>query len=171
MSRTSGSVPPVSIRLARPEEYAEVGELVGSAYVEGGALNGDSGYVAHLRDVAGRAGEHPVLVAEREGRLVGTVTLTPYGTAHSHDARPGELEFRYLGVAREAWGTGVGEALVDAVDQAAREAGDTALVLSVIETNGSAQRLYRRLGFEPDPTRDREPAPGVRLTFWSRPVR
>ncbi len=126
MSRTSASVPDVpyvTVREARPEEYAEVGELVTAAYVAGGALNGDSGYAAHLRDVAGRAAEHPVLVAEREGRIVGTVTLTPYGTPHSHDARPGELEFRYLGVAPEAWGTGVGAALVAACEAAAAAAG------------------------------------------------
>lgn len=170
MSRTSGSVPPVTVRRARPEEYAEIGDLVTAAYVAGGALNGDSGYAAHLRDVAGRADEHPVLVAVREGRVVGSVTLTPYGASHSHDARPGELEFRYLGVAEQAWGTGVGEALVAACEEAAAAAGDTALVLSVIESNAAARRLYARLGFEPDPSRDREPAPGVRLTFWSRPV-
>lgn len=171
MSRTSGSLPSAEVRLARPEEHAEIGELVTAAYVAGGALDGDAGYAAHLRDVAGRADEHPVLVAVREGRIVGTVTLTPYGSSHSHDARLGELEFRYLGVAQEAWGTGVGEALVAAVEAAARDAGDHALVLSVIDSNEAAKRLYARLGFLPDPTRDREPAPGVRLTFWSRPVR
>ena len=47
---------------------------------------------------------------------------------------------------------------------------NTVEVLSVIDSNESAKRLYRRLGFSPDPSRDREPAPGVRLTFWSRPV-
>ncbi len=173
MSRTSGSVPAVpsvTVRPVRPDEHAAVGELVTAAYLAGGALNGDSGYAAHLRDVAGRVAEHPVLVAERDGRIVGTVTLTPYGTSHSHDARPGELEFRYLGVAQEAWGTGVGEALVAACEAAAAAAGDTALVLSVIDSNESARRLYARLGFTPDPARDRQPAPGVRLTFWSRPV-
>ena len=168
MSRSASA--PVLVRPVRPEEHALVGALVEAAYVDGGALNGDSGYAAHLRDVAGRADEHPVLVAERDGRVVGTVTLTPYGTSHSHDARPGELEFRYLGVAREAWGTGVGEALVAAVEAAAVEQGAHALVLSVIASNGAARALYARLGFVPDPARDREPAPGVTLTFWSRPV-
>ena len=161
---------PVVVRPARPDEHEAIGELVVTAYVEGGALDGDAGYVAHLRDVAGRAERHPVLVAERDGCPVGTVTLTPYGTPHSSDARPDELEFRYLGVSRSAWGTGVAEALVAACEQYAVDAGASRLVLSVIASNGPAKRLYTRLGFTPDPARDREPAPGVRLTFWSRPV-
>ncbi len=159
------------IRPARPDEHEAVGDLVLSAYVDGGALDGDAGYAAHLRDVAGRAGEHPVLVAERDGVLVGTVTLTPPGTPQSADARPDELEFRYLGVARAAWGTGVAAALIEACEAEAVRRGARALVLSVIRGNAAAIALYRRTGFVPDPTRDREPAPGVHLTFWSRAVR
>jgi ribosomal protein S18 acetylase RimI-like enzyme len=161
---------PLLVRPARPDEHDALGELVVAAYVDGGSLDGDAGYAAHLRDVAGRAEQHPVLVAERDGKMVGTVTLTPYGTPHSHDARPGELEFRYLGVSRAAWGTGVAEALVGASEAYAVDTGASSLVLSVITSNEPAKRLYARLGFVPDPARDREPAPGVRLTFWSRPV-
>jgi ribosomal protein S18 acetylase RimI-like enzyme len=161
---------PLVIRPARPDEHEAVGDLVLQAYIDGGSLDGDAGYAAHLRDVAGRAGEHPVLVAERDGQLVGTVTLTPPGSPQSADAGPDELEFRYLGVARAAWGTGVAAALIDACEAEAVRRGARALVLSVIRDNGPAIALYRRMGFVPDPTRDREPAPGVALTFWSRVV-
>ncbi len=87
------------IRPVRPEEHSAVGELVVGAYRAGGHLQRDEGYGVHLADVAGRADEHPVLVAERDGVLVGTVTICPPGTSHSKDARDDEVEFRYLGVA------------------------------------------------------------------------
>jgi GNAT superfamily N-acetyltransferase len=163
-------VAPLVIRPARPEEHAAVGELVVGAYRAGGHLRRDEGYGVHLADVAGRADEHPVLVAERDGLLVGTVTICPPGTPHSKDARPDEVEFRYLGVAREAWGTGVADALVAACDDWAREHGAAALVLSAIDWNDAATRLYERLGFDRAPERDREPAPGILLQVWTRPV-
>ena len=109
-------IPPVVVRPIRPDELEAVGRLVESAYVDGGLLDNDRGYGAHVRDVPGRATAHPVLVAERQGRVVGSVTITPPGSTHSELAGEGEVEFRYLGVAREAWGTGVARALVDAVD-------------------------------------------------------
>jgi RimJ/RimL family protein N-acetyltransferase len=147
-----------------------VAELVVAAYRAGGHLRRDPGYGVALADVAGRAERHPVLVAERDGRLVGTVTLCPYGAPQTKEALPGELEFRYLGVAQEAWGTGVAEALVSACDARARAEGAEALVLSVIDWNEPAARLYRRLGFEREPARDREPAPGIVLQVWRRPL-
>jgi GNAT superfamily N-acetyltransferase len=162
--------PALLIRGARPEEHTAVGELVVGAYRAGGHLQRDEGYGDHLADVAGRADEHPVLVAERDGALVGTVTICPPGTSHSKDARDDEVEFRYLGVARAAWGTGVADALVAACDDWARESGAAALVLSAIDWNEPATRLYERLGFDRVPERDREPAPGIVLQVWRRGV-
>ena len=162
---------PLRVREARSDEHAAVAALVVDAYRAGGHLQRDAGYGVHLADVAGRADQHPVLVAERAGRLVGTVTICPHGTPHSKDARLGEVEFRYLGVAQHAWGSGVAEALVQACDDWAREHGAHALVLSAIDWNEPATRLYERLGFDRVPERDREPAPGIVLQVWSRPVR
>jgi RimJ/RimL family protein N-acetyltransferase len=161
---------PLMIRAVRPDEYSEVGNLVVGAYRAGGHLQRDEGYGVHLADVAGRADEHPVLVAERDGVLVGTVTICPPGTSHSKDAQDDEVEFRYLGVAQSAWGTGVAEALVDACDDWARDSGAAALVLSAIDWNEPATRLYVRLGFQRVPERDREPAPGIVLQVWRREV-
>ena len=159
---------PLEIRPVRPEEYAETGDLVEAAYSAGGILDNDRGYGAHVRDVAGRAPDHPVLVAIRDGRIVGSVTITPFGSPQSELAREGEVEFRYLAVAPEAWGTGVAEALVDAVAAWAVEHGAERLVLCVIESNAAAARLYARLGFERDAERDWVPVPEVVLRFWQR---
>ena len=159
---------PLEIRPVRPEEYAETGALVEAAYTAGGILDNDRGYGAHVRNVAGRAADHPVLVAVRDGRLVGSVTITPFGSPQSELAREAEVEFRYLAVAPEAWGTGVAQALVAAVDAWAREHRAARLVLCVIESNEAAQGLYARLGFERDPARDWIPVPEVVLRFWQR---
>jgi ribosomal protein S18 acetylase RimI-like enzyme len=149
---------PPEIRRARPEEYAEVGALVVAAYAAGGLLENDRGYGAHVADVTGRAAEHPVLVATREGRLVGSVTITPHGSPQSELAAEGEVELRYLGVAPEAWGTGVAEALVAGCEVYALETHARALVLCVISDNTVAHRLYTRLGFHRVPERDWSPS-------------
>lgn len=161
---------PPEIRRARPEEYAEVGALVVAAYAAGGLLDNDRGYGAHVADVTGRAAEHPVLVASREGRLVGSVTITPHGSPQSEIAAEDEVELRYLGVAPEAWGTGVAQALVAGCEDYALETHARALVLCVISDNTVAHRLYTRLGFHRVPERDWSPAPGVDLWAFERPV-
>jgi ribosomal protein S18 acetylase RimI-like enzyme len=158
------------VRVARPDEHAAIGDLLLSSYGAGGHLKDDPGYAEHLADVSGRSEANPVLVAVRGDRLVGSVTITPYGTPNSHDATATELEFRFLGVAPEAWGTGVAEALVAACEDYAVEAGLDAIVITVIAWNTPALRLYRRLGFRRVPERDRLPAPGIQLCALARPV-
>ena len=162
---------PIEVRPVRPEEVEEAGALVEAAYTAGGLLDNDRGYGAHVRDVAGRVGDVPVLVAVRAGRLVGSVTVAPHGSSHSELAREGEVEFRYLGVAPEAWGSGVATRLVDAVEDYAAATGAESVVLCVIEANVAAARVYERLGFTRAPDRDWEPVPGVLLRVWQRPVR
>ncbi len=162
---------PLEVRPVRPEEVAEAGRLVEAAYSAGGLLDNDRGYGAHVRDVAGRVGDVPVLVAVRADRIVGSVTIAPHGSSHSELAREGEVEFRYLGVAPEAWGSGVATRLVDAVEEYAVGAGADRLVLCVIDENVAAARVYERLGFTRVPERDWEPVPGILLRVWQRPVR
>jgi ribosomal protein S18 acetylase RimI-like enzyme len=161
---------PLEIREVRPEEYAEAGRLVEAAYTAGGLLDNDRGYGAHVRDVAGRAADHVVLVALRHGRLVGSVTITPHGTPQSELARDDEVEFRYLGVAPEAWGGGVAAAMVAACQEYAVSTGARRLVICVISDNVRAHRLYERLGFVRTPDRDWTPVPGVELWAFERPV-
>jgi len=167
----TSAIPPLEVRPVRPDEYETAGALVEAAYSAGGLLDNDRGYGAHVRDVAGRVGAVPVLVAVRDGRIVGSVTVTPHGSGHSELAREGEVEFRYLGVAPEAWGTGVASALVDAVEAQAAGSGADRLVLCVISDNVAAERVYERMGFTRVPERDRQPMPEVLLRVWQRPVR
>jgi GNAT superfamily N-acetyltransferase len=77
-----------------------------------------------------------VLVAEREGKIVGEAI------------RVGS-ELRDLYVVPEAWGTGAGPALMDEVLAEIRASGATEATLWVVEANGRARRFYEREGWEP----------------------
>lgn len=96
------------IRTALPDDYAELGEITAQAYLADGHLdfNEDDAYLNVLRDVVGRAARAEVLVAERDGRLLGGVTFAAPGSPLADIAAPDEAEFRMLAVAHEARGQG-----------------------------------------------------------------
>ena len=162
------------VRLARADEYETLGELIVDAYVVAEALDPDGEYQSSLRRVADRAASGArVLVAERDGSVVGTACVTPYGTEWSEVARPDESEFRMLAVAPKAMGGGPGgvaETLVAACLAEARADGAQTVAISVVDHNTRAHRLYRRLGFTRAPDRDWTPVPGVRLEVYTLPV-
>lgn len=156
----------VTVRPARVEELAEVGDLTVAAYDADGYLVPDDPYVSHLRDAVTRAREAEVYVAtlaDLPGRIAGTVTFCPEGSPWSELARPGEGELRMLGVTPEARRRGVGEALVGTCIERSRELGYTALVLSSLPEQQAAHRVYARLGFRRTPDLDWSPLPGVDL--------
>lgn len=154
----------ITVRVARPAEYEVVGELSVQAYVGGGVVPPDHGYLPHLRDVAGRAAGAELLVAvDGDDVVLGTVTVARPGTSSAQIARDGELEFRMLATASAARGRGIGELLTRAVFDRARELGLRRVVLCVADDNPKAIRLYQRLGFERLPERDWGPVPDVWL--------
>lgn len=158
LERTS---PPRVIRAAVPAEWDEIGELCATAYAAGhGLADDEDGYLDVLRDVAGRAVHAETLVAREGDQLVGTVTIMRSGQPMSELAEEGEVEFRFMAVAPDAWGRGLGRALVEAV---IARAGGAPVVCSVIEGNEPAASLYRACGFTHVPDRDREPVPGIVL--------
>jgi GNAT superfamily N-acetyltransferase len=162
----------VEIRLVRPEEAEEAGRLTVAAYDTVEGLPIGDGYRAELADVARRMTHADVLVAlDDEGeraagrpRLLGCVTFVP-------DAASPAAEFegdrtagiRMLGVAPDARGRGLGEALTRACIDRAAAGGCEFLVLHTTRWMTVAQRLYPRLGFERAPELDLEPAPGLEL--------
>lgn len=152
------------LRLARDDEYEAVGELTVRAYSAGGVLAADDGYATTLADARGRAAKADVYVLlDDDGILVGTVTLSSFGTPYAQVARSGELEFRMLAVDPDAGGRGHGTALVAFCAQQGRVRGAHTLAICVIDTNGSALRLYDQLGFVRRPDRDVEVGPDIRL--------
>lgn len=158
---TSG-LRPVEVRVATRSEYGQVGRLVEQAYRDGGEIDASDDYAEVLRDAAGRARDSQVLVAVRDCRIVGSVTVIPFGARDSEIAVEGELEFRFLAVERGSWGTGVADALVHAViDRASAQGLDVAMFIRL--GNDAAVRLYDRHGFERLPERDWRPRPDVHL--------
>jgi predicted thioesterase/GNAT superfamily N-acetyltransferase len=160
--------PDLIIREALPEELPAVGDLRVAAYVAGyGMATEEVGYAAVLRDAPGQAAQAQVLVALRQGELVGTVAIVQAGRPLAEVAQPGEVEFRFMAVAPHAWRQGIAQALMAAVID--RSAGQT-LVCSVIEGNDPAAGLYLSHGFTPVPARDHVPVPEVRLRVFTRPA-
>jgi predicted N-acetyltransferase YhbS len=160
----------LEIRLARPEEFAAIGEVTVEAYQHGGFLshNAEPGYADKLRDAASRA-EHAELMAAvgPDGTVLGSVTVARPGTCYSEVSREGELEFRMLAVSPSATGRGIGAALTNAVLDRARELGASRVVLCSLDIMTTAHRMYERLGFMRIPGRDWSPAPGVTLIAYA----
>ncbi len=157
------------IRTVVPADYAELGEITAQAYLADGHLdfNEDDAYLNVLRDVAGRAALAEVLVAERDGRVLGGVTFAAPGSPLADIAAPDEAEFRMLAVAHAARGQGAGEALVRACIERARAArGVTGIVLSTQRSMAGAHRIYTRLGFVRTPERDWAPIEGLTLLTY-----
>ena len=144
----------VLVRLARTEELGRVAKVSVTAYTHDYDLPAD--YVASIADVAPRAREHEVWVAQDRatGSLLGTVT-TPRPDANlSPLGREGELDFRLLAVAPAARGRGIGALLTAHVVVLARSRGLKRVVLNSGPDMIGAHRLYERLGFERLPARE-----------------
>lgn len=153
------------IRPARPDEYATVGDLVVEAYRT--LPDPHDHYEPRLRDVATRAATSVVLVAASEGRLVGTVTYVPGPGPDAEVQDPDAATIRMLGVAPEARGRGVGQALVEACIVKARGGGRRRVLLDTETTMTAARRLYERLGFRREPGHDWSPVPGMLLLGYA----
>jgi GNAT superfamily N-acetyltransferase len=159
------------IRRAGPDDLDEAGRICVAAYDRAGQLEPGSPYVETLLDTPTRAMDSLLLVAERDGRIVGTVTICVPGSASAEIGRPDEVEFRFLAVDPPHWGTGVAGALVGACEAYAYEVGARALAICVRDNNAGAAAMYRAMGFERVPDRDWTPRPGVDLLALTRPVR
>ena len=92
--------------------------------------------------LAARAERHPVLVAERAGAVVGWGSLNAFNPRPAYD----HVADCSVYVLREARGSGVGSALLGALEQRARGLGYHKLVLSMFDWNAAGIALYRRHG-------------------------
>ena len=157
------------VREALPAEYEAIGELTVAAYSIFAETSEDGGYLAELRDVAGRSRTCPIYVAldAASGRVLGGATYVPGpGNPYAEVEREGEAGIRMLAVAPEAQGQGAGTALAEALVARARADGRRGMVLLSLPSMTTAHRIYGRLGFRRDPARDWEVEPGfVLLAF------
>jgi L-amino acid N-acyltransferase YncA len=88
-------------------------------------------------------GQHRVVVAEEDGRVLGSATMGP-----NRPGRGGHVATASFMVGPEARGKGVGRALGEHMLEWAAAAGYRSVQFNaVVETNASAVRLWRSLGF------------------------
>jgi phosphinothricin acetyltransferase len=88
---------------------------------------------------------HPVLVATRNSEeVVGWASLNPFNPRPAYDH---VADFSVY-VAREARGSGVGNRLLAALEERARQIGFHKLVLAAFPTNSAGMRLYTQRGFQ-----------------------
>ncbi len=121
------------------------------------------GYARQLVDVGRRAAEAEVLVAADE-QLLGCVTFVPDdGSPWAEQLAPDESAIRMLAVDPAAQRRGVGQALLDACVQRARQRARRALFLHSAPWMVAAHRLYLQAGFARVPERDWTPVPDVPL--------
>ncbi len=143
---------PLSIRELRSDEpIAPLTALLHAAYARLGSMGLNYTAVAQGDEVtARRARKGTCLVAEIDGRLVGTLAL------HGKDAASEAVWFRrddvvvleQFAVALDVQGQGVGSALMDEAERRARESGAT---YAVGDTAGPAAHLiamYEARGYD-----------------------
>ena len=93
--------------------------------------------------LAERDARHPVLVAERDGRVVGWGSLNRFNPRAAYDH---VADFSVY-VERGWRGKGVGRELLEALVAAARGIGYHKMVLAALAHNAAGLALYRRAGF------------------------
>ena len=167
----------ILIRPAVPADFDAIARITRDAYLAAGYFeSADHPYMRQIQNVEQRAADATVWVAERQGRILGSVTLAVEGEPYADIAQSDELEFRMLVVDPSVQRSGAGKAMVQAIiDHAKSLHGIHAVALTTGETWESAHGLYRKTGFLRAPERDwlvpgtdmltREPvpAPSVRL--------
>jgi phosphinothricin acetyltransferase len=93
---------------------------------------------------SGHGERYAVLVAERRsGDVAGWASLNPY----SHRRAYRGVADLSVYVARDARGTGVGSALLPALEHTAKEHGFHKIVLFTFPFNANGQGLYRKSGY------------------------
>ena len=140
------------VRVATPEDADELGLVHVTAWREAyfpHLLSAASFEVAtpqvradRWRVILDTPGPRTTWVAEHDDRIIG---FSGAGASHDDD-EPRPLELYSIYVLAKAYGTGVGQALLDTA------LGDSPASLWVAADNPRAQAFYRRNGFVPDGT-------------------
>ncbi|MDX5367725.1 MAG: GNAT family N-acetyltransferase [Alphaproteobacteria bacterium] len=145
----------IAIREARSEDRPALVRLMGALHEFEAAFEenraGAEAAGSHLAWVEKSVAElgGVILVAETGGRVSGFV-------AYTFEEDPGTFvrpEYRQhaliwdISVAEEARGQGIGQALLQAAEEAARRAGIREMRLYVLEANTRARRIYEEAGY------------------------
>jgi putative acetyltransferase len=131
----------IQIRRAEPVDAEAIAKVLHESFVEYEPLYTPGGFAAtalNVQQVLVRMNEGPVWVAQRKGRILGTVAAI--GKADS-------VYMRGMALLPAARGSGVGARLIDMVEQWCGEKGFSRIFLSTTPFLHSAIRLYEKHGF------------------------
>ncbi|QSQ22991.1 GNAT family N-acetyltransferase [Pyxidicoccus parkwayensis] len=143
----STSTETLVLRPIEPRDDAAVASIIRKVMPEFGADG--PGFAIHDPEVSTMSAayarpRHAYFVLEREGRVIGGAGIAPL---EGGDA--GVCELRKMYFLPEARGLGAGERMLRRCLDFAREAGFKLCYLETLAGMKQAQKLYRRLGFEP----------------------
>lgn len=132
----------VTIRPATPEDAESISKVLFEAfgvYRENYTPEAFEVVTPKADEVAGRFAEGPMWVAEMEGDVVGTVSLTTEQEG---------LYIRSMAVSPNAQGNGAGHKLLDAVDEFAATTDNERIFLYTTYFVPGAKEMYEKHGFE-----------------------
>ncbi len=168
-------MPAIRIRLAEPRDDVAIGELLVSAFLTNYARKMPEVVLSEqrlrdLRAVAEKRAVARVWVAERDERVVGTVSVWAVGATGSEAWLPNAVDLRHLAVEVSAQGQGVSSLLLDAAEAWARSSGATTVCLHVRRGVKGVRRVYEQRGYVADPAGNRDLLPEVYLEALMKPL-
>ena len=148
-----------TIRAMRPTDVGPTREVLRTANAQFARLVPPLVFGAYLHDVLdieSRVGRSQALVADLDGRIVGTITY--FRDANDEGIGPavpvGTAGIRAVAVDPAARGLGIGRRLADAAVELARADGAPSIVLHTWAAMAAAIAVYERLGFRRAPAYD-----------------
>ena len=155
------------IRDAVEADDTIVGELLVQAFLTQYAKKlPDVSYTAErLADLRNQSAKRAssVLVAEIDGRIVGTVSLYPAGAPGSEAWIVGAADLRLLAIHPEFQGRGLSRRLLDAAEALARKWRVPAICLHTRQGASGVAGLYQSRGYVRDETGDIDHRPSLYL--------
>jgi len=145
------------IRPATREEIPEIGSMIAAAfeqYRHEAPAPLFEAYLEQSRDLAARWHIAEVLVAEIEGRIVGTVTFFPDAGAEELGLPEGWAGFRTLAVHPAARGRGIARALSRTCVEAARARNTRTVAIHTAPFMRTECGIYEQIGFRRCPEYD-----------------
>jgi ribosomal protein S18 acetylase RimI-like enzyme len=174
-------MPELVVRIAGEDSFGSARRVLRAAYSEYESAFPAENWTAYLQDILdleGRGDASELLIAERDGQLVGCVSYFPPGSKASYPSDSYSERWpedwsaiRLLAVDPEVRGGGVGRRLTDACIDRARAQEAPTLGLHTTAPMAIARAMYERMGFERAPRFDFRPGPTVLVEAYALPLR
>lgn len=136
----------IKVRAAQGEDLAEITAIYNDAMEKTTATFDTEAKTVEQQKawLAEHGGRYPVLVAEREGVVIGWASLSRWSDRCAYAETAEDSVY----VAETARGAGVGRALLGAALEAGRSAGLRTVLARVVEGNPASLSLHQAYGFE-----------------------